>query len=249
MRLAQSQAISTSAAGSRNSSHRLRLRAGPPPPSPTANDGVQFWGRLRPAWPYPCLWRSCGRPLVVLCNNLTTANVAIARHSANPWQLLLDCRPKPTERGAQLLVANIGKRPGNARRCLFIKRRQWPPFPPYQRRLVQPNFSNCPPAEEAIDPLENDGREVLNFERARPFHPQYQRPRLRLAAVAPARPANPLGLGMFGNVGPRNFRPACHKLRRCKALFGKGGVQSLVQKRGKRLRLRFARLVHAIVRG
>ena len=43
-----------------------------------------------------------------------------------------------------------------------------------QRRLTQRNAADRLPAEEAVDPFEDDRRQMLDFERRRAFNPQHQ---------------------------------------------------------------------------
>ena len=107
--------------------------------------------------------------------------------------------------------------------------------PARQRRLSQRQPSHRAPAEEAVDPLQDDIGGVLDFERHRALDPQHQRGRfLRLPLDRP-RPLDFQGLGMGGDFGPGDFPPARDQLARGESLLGIGVGKHVAEQDGKRL--------------
>jgi hypothetical protein len=98
-----------------------------------------------------------------------------------------------------------------------------------QRGLPQAQASHRLPAQEAINALQNDGGEVLDFDRGRPFDPQHQRAGLRSFAVARPRPADFFRLRMAGNLRADDFGPPDNELGGGEPLLGENVVERLVQ--------------------
>ena len=67
------------------------------------------------------------------------------------------------------------------------RRRRRRRLAPAQRRLAQRDAADRLPAEEAVDPLQDHGRQMLDFERRRTFDPQHQRGRFRGCRRSSAR--------------------------------------------------------------
>ena len=103
----------------------------------------------------------------------------------------------------------------------------------------------CQP-EKAIDALEHDAGEVLNFDCRGAFDSQHQNSRLGLATDDRSRPLDLLRLRMSGDLGADDLGPAGHQLGRGKALPGESIPQGLVQKIRQRARIGFGGLVHGL---
>ena len=64
------------------------------------------------------------------------------------------------------------------------------------------------PSEKAIDPLENDGRQMLDFKRCRAFDAQNQGGGCRRFFADRTRPADLEGLAVGGDFTTNDVRPA-----------------------------------------
>ena len=96
------------------------------------------------------------------------------------------------------------------------------PLAPRQRRLAQRQFAHRTPAEEAVDPLQDHVRGMLDLQRHRALDPQHQGGRLLRLAFDRPRPLHLQGLRMGGDFRAGNLGPAGHQLARGKALLGIG---------------------------
>src|SRR6516165_3571608 len=106
-----------------------------------------------------------------------TTKVAMAAQAAKPSRLF-DRGAKPCQSVAQLLVLDPAQGGGDPRRRGRIgggagsaRARSC------ERRLPQPQIGHGPPAEELIDALGDDSRQMLNLHRRWPLDAQPQRPR------------------------------------------------------------------------
>ena len=107
-------------------------------------------------------------------------------------------------------------------------------FPARQRRLPQRQPADRAPAEEAVDPLQDDVGGMLDLQRRRALHPQYQRGRfLRLPLHRP-RPLHLQRLGMGGDFGAGDVSPARHQFARGKTLLGVGVGKHVAEQDGER---------------
>ena len=89
------------------------------------------------------------------------------------------------------------------------------------------------PAEEAIDPLQDQIRLVLHLDRRRSLDPQHERRGLGWLAVHSPPPLQLDRLGVSGNVGADDVRPARDQFGRCEALLGEGFREEAGRKLGQ----------------
>jgi hypothetical protein len=73
---------------------------------------------------------------------------------------------------------------------------------------------------------------MLDFQRHRTFHPQHQRGRFLRLALDGARPLDFQRLGMRGDLGPRDLRPARHQFSRGKSLLCVGVRKHVAEQDG-----------------
>jgi A/G-specific adenine glycosylase len=96
------------------------------------------------------------------------------------------------------------------------------------------------PAEEPVDPLEDDGRQMLDFERRRTFNAKHQRRGFRRFLLCAAWPGDLERLAMSGNLRADDVRPAGDDLGRGKALraesLAQGGAEQFRKRPGKTAR-------------
>jgi hypothetical protein len=116
---------------------------------------------------------------------------------------------------------------------------------PAKRRLAQPQAADRLPAEEAVHPLENDAREVLDLHSRRPLDPQHKNPRLRGFSVRGPRPLDFIRLRMLGDLRADDLAPARHELGRDEPLLGERRIERPLQDVRQWSREGFAGLVHA----
>jgi len=95
--------------------------------------------------------------------------------------------------------------------------------------------ANRMPAEEAVDPFQDDVRFVLDLQRRRPLDPQHQRRGLLRLALDRPRPLHLQRFGMTRHVGARDLRPARDQFARGKALLGIGVGEDVAEQDGERL--------------
>src|SRR6516165_11136113 len=158
---------------------------------------------------------------------------------------LFDGCTKAGERIAQNWIGDVIEIGGQPCRGFAVEGGRGRPTLAAERRLPQPQTRNRTPAEEAVDPLQNDRREVLDLKRRGALDPQHQRAGLGNLAIPWAWPLNFFGLGMACDLRAHDIGPAGDKLRRGKALFGEGVVERPVHKIGEWTRVGFAGLVHS----
>src|SRR4051812_606347 len=155
----------------------------------------------------------------------------------------LDRGAEPGERVAQAFIPDIGHVGGEPRDLLGVgPARGGFPRLPLQRRLADLDARDRAPAEEAVHLLQNDAREVLDFQRHRPLDAQHQRRRLRIVLVHPARPDHAHRLAVLGDLRADDLRPVRHDAGRGEALFGECVLDRLRDELAQGLRVR-ARLV------
>src|SRR5450759_1848512 len=160
--------------------------------------------------------------------------------------LSLDGRTQAGERLAQVLVLDRRQAGGDTGGDLRIGRRwRGRRLAPAQRRLPQGDTADRLPAEEAVDPLQDHRRQMLNFERRRAFHPQHQGGRFRNAVVHVAGricawPGDLHRLAMGGDFGACDIGPAGDDFGRSEALrleaVAQGRAQELRKRPGKTAR-------------
>src|SRR5262249_12191312 len=152
---------------------------------------------------------------------LQTENVAVAGRPAKAVRSrLLDGRPQPAERRPQIFVRDLGETgcdavrrfriAGARRRALAAAKRGLPPTQPPDRL----------PAEEAMHPLEDDTREVLDFDRRRSLDPQHEGSRLGRVAAGSPRPLDFFRLRMGRDLRAHDVGPAGDEFARGEALLG-----------------------------
>jgi hypothetical protein len=78
----------------------------------------------------------------------------------------------------------------------------------FKGSLAQRYSTDCLPAEETIDPLEDDGREMLYFERRRPFNAKDEGGRFRHLFTEGSWPIDFERLAMCGDLGSDDIPPA-----------------------------------------
>ena len=102
------------------------------------------------------------------------------------------------------------------------------------------NAADGLPAEEAVDPFQNDRRQMLDFERRRAFDPQHQRGGFRRLVADGARPGDLERLAVGGDLGTDDIGPAGNDFGRGKALrlerVAQGGAEQLRKRPGKTAR-------------
>ena len=117
-------------------------------------------------------------------------------------------QPQAGERQPQILILDLWQGFGDARRrdrvglggVRLLAAPEW--------SLAQRNSTDGLPTEEAIDPLKNDGGQMLDFECYRAFNPQDQRGGFRRFFVHRARPADFERLAVSGNLRAYDIGPA-----------------------------------------
>src|SRR5262249_51362552 len=125
---------------------------------------------------------------------------------------------EPRQRGSQIVVRDLGQVRGKPRRCRGVRLSPELPGCPPQRRLPECDALNSAPTEEAIDPLADHLRKMLNLDCGGTFDAKNECAGRPHPGVVRARPLNLDRLADGSNLGARNLWPARDQLRRRKAL-------------------------------
>ena len=100
--------------------------------------------------------------------------------------------------------------------------------------MPQGEAADCLPTEETVDPLEDEGGQVLNLERRRALNPQHQRGGLRRFFAGLPRPVDLERLAVRGNLHSDNVGPARNDLGRGESLR----LEHVAQGAGEQVRKR-----------
>src|SRR5262245_3363216 len=120
----------------------------------------------------------------------------------------LDRRTQPGESLTQVLVLDVRQRLGDLGRQHGIGSRWHHLLAMLEGSLAQGNSPDCLPTEETIDPLEDDAREMLYFERRRAFNAKHQGGGFRRLFAERAWPIDFKRLAMSGDLGSDDIPPA-----------------------------------------
>src|SRR5262245_9792861 len=101
---------------------------------------------------------------------------------------LPDGRAKPRQRLPELLVADLGQRGCDTVRRCMIRHWRLRPLAAAERRLPQPQVDYRLPAEEPVDPFEDDLRKVLDLDGGRALDPQHEGAGLLVFVLERPRP-------------------------------------------------------------
>ena len=133
-----------------------------------------------------------------------------------------------------MLVRDLWQRFGDADgRCRIGVAGRWLLAAP-QRSLPERQAPDGLPAKEAVDPLENDGGQVLDFQCRRAFNAKHQRGGFRSFLPAGAWPGDFERFAVSGNFRADDVRPAGNNFGRGKALRPEGLAQGGAEQFGKR---------------
>src|SRR5690349_15530661 len=136
-------------------------------------------------------WRICAEMFQLrrrsLTKNAPRGNGALWAEVLTKASISLDRGAKPGQRILERLVLHRRQRVGDPLDRRGVRRAgSLGPIAARQGSLPQGNPAHRMPAEEAVDPLQDHVRAVLNFQRHWALHPQHQRGRfLRLARDLP----------------------------------------------------------------
>src|SRR3954468_890466 len=135
--------------------------------------------------------------------------------------ILLDGGAEPGQRDPQFLVLQRSEAFRDFCDLLGIGRPRGRRFiATRQRRLPERQPADRAPAEEAVDPLQDDVGGVLDFQRHWAVHPQHQGGRFLRLAFDGTRPLDFQRLGMRRDLRACDLAPARHQLARGKPLLG-----------------------------